>query len=75
VYVNGGKPRFVPGCVAHYKDSYRYSEAQCQCLADIGRAVIPNVYQQDFSPNLIGNITQGNGFVGAQLLACGLKNY
>jgi len=75
VYVNGGKPRFVPGCVAHYKDSYRYSEMQCQCLADIGRAVIPNIYQQDFSPNLIGNITEGNGFVGAQLLACGLKNY
>ena len=74
VYVNGGEPRFVPGCVAHYGG--RYTQGQCQCVADLARSVIPNIHQAEFSPTIIGSIPLKNIAVATLVAArCGIVKY
>lgn len=74
VYVNGGEPRFVPGCVAHYGG--RYTQGQCQCVADLARSVIPNIHQAEFSPTIIGSIPSKNIAVATLVAArCGIVKY
>lgn len=58
---------YVYGCVAHY--SGRYTKQQCQCLADIGRSVIPNIHQTLFSDSSVEKIFKSNPFVGLQVFA------
>lgn len=71
---NGSAAPFVSGCVDYY--SGRYNKRQCQCIADIGRAVIPNIHQTPFTPGTIKSIIQGNPFVGLQVgFKCGIGDY
>ncbi|MCB9947752.1 MAG: hypothetical protein H6842_07975 [Rhodospirillaceae bacterium] len=65
---------YVDGCQRYY--SGRYSRRQCQCLADIARAVYPNIHQSTFSRESIATLIQRNPFVGLQVaLQCGFGNY
>lgn len=65
---------WVTGCATHY--SGRYSKAQCQCIADLGRAVIPGIHQTRFSRFDIKRIIKGNPFVGMQVaFRCGIGDY
>ncbi|MEM8981009.1 MAG: tetratricopeptide repeat protein [Pseudomonadota bacterium] len=48
----------------------------CQCLANTGRQVIPNLHQQTFNRRLIKQIIERNPFLGLQIgLTCGIGNY
>lgn len=68
--------RFVKGCVNHYAHSYKYSESQCQCLADNGRAVIPNIHGSNFSTATIKKIISANPMLGISLaVKCKINNY
>lgn len=65
---------YVNGCTKYY--SGRYTKAQCQCIADIGRSVFPNIHAQAFSPRSIKSIINSNPFVGMQIgFQCGIGNY
>jgi hypothetical protein len=67
-------PRYVDGCARYYAG--RYSREQCQCLADVGRSVFPDIYQTTFSPGSIRALIQRNPAVGLQVgLQCGISNY
>ena len=65
---------FVQGCVEYYAG--RFSQEKCQCIADVGRAVYPDIHSRPFSRDLIKGITYGNPFVGIQMgIQCQLGNY
>jgi hypothetical protein len=67
-------PRFVDGCAQYYAG--KYSRSQCQCLADVSRAVFPDIHQQTFSPSTIKELIARNPFVGLQVgFQCGIGNY
>jgi hypothetical protein len=66
--------RFVQGCARYYQG--RYTAAQCQCLADVFRAVEPDVYSQEFTRDVFPYISQRNPFVGLQAaMQCGIVSY
>lgn len=70
----GLAPRFVRGCVAHYGN--RYSTAQCSCMADAARAIVPGIHQQPFSAETYREVMQRNPAVGGEiLLKCGIATY
>lgn len=72
----GTAGRFVKGCVGHYANSYKYSESQCQCLADNGRAVIPNIHRSNFSTATIKKIISANPMLGISLaFKCKINDY
>lgn len=72
----GASGRFVKGCVSHYAHSYKYSESQCQCLADNGRAVIPDIHGSSFSTASIKKIISANPMLGISLaVKCKINNY
>ena len=58
---------YVNGCIVYH--SGRYTKQQCQCLADIGRSVIPDIHQTLFSDSSVEKIWKSNPFVGLQVLA------
>jgi len=67
-------PNYVKGCARYY--SGRYTEQQCQCVADIGRSVFPNIHQTSFSSASIKKIIQNNPFVGLQIaFQCRIGDY
>lgn len=69
-----GASRFVEECIIHYEG--RYDRDQCQCMADVGRAVRPEIHRGAFSPIILQSIVKSNPFVGMQLISrCGLKEY
>ena len=69
-----GASRFVEECVIHYEG--RYDRDQCKCMADVGRAVRPDIHQGGFSPVILQSIIKSNPFVGMQLISrCGLTEY
>lgn len=69
-----GEPSYVDGCVAHYAG--RYGRAQCECLANIGRGVFPDIHSQRFTPASIKSILGGNPLLGFQImLQCGVVEY
>jgi hypothetical protein len=69
-----GGSQFVEECVIYYKG--RYTREQCQCVADVGRAVIPDIHNGGFSPVIIKSITQRNPFLGMKLTSrCRIGNY
>ncbi|MDX2259310.1 MAG: hypothetical protein NW205_10400 [Hyphomicrobiaceae bacterium] len=50
---DGQEPVFVKTCAP------THGEVRCECLAKIGRAVIPNIYQATYSRDVIARIIQG----------------
>jgi len=66
--------RFVEGCARYYEG--RYTRAQCQCVADVMRAVEPEIYTQEFSRRIFPYITRKNPFVGLQFaVQCRIGDY
>ncbi len=68
---NNGPSRFVATCTR------TFSEQQCQCLADIGRATIPpDIHTRDYHRNLIREIIERNPMLGFGIgLQCRITNY
>lgn len=67
-------PNYVEECASYY--SGRYTKQQCQCLADIGRSVFPNIHQTPFSSASIKRIIQSNPLVGLQIaFQCQIGDY
>nr|VFJ43842.1 MAG: hypothetical protein BECKFW1821A_GA0114235_100543 [Candidatus Kentron sp. FW] len=67
-------PNYVEGCVRYY--SGKYTEEQCQCIADLGRAIFPNIHQTDFSPKSIKRMIEANPFVGLMVgIQCRVGDY
>ena len=66
----GGEAIFISTC------SPVHGEAGCGCLARLGSAVYPNIYQLQYSHDLMAGIVQGNPLVALQIVgACGIMNY
>lgn len=69
-----GASRFVEECVLYYEG--RYDREQCQCFADVGRALRPDIHQGAFSSVILQSLVKSNPFVGMQLMSrCGLTEY
>jgi hypothetical protein len=67
---DGGPPRFITTCTP------KFSETRCECLAKLGRAVIPNIYQMEYHRDIIKRIVQGSPLVALQVgTACQISNY
>jgi hypothetical protein len=65
---------FVDGCAKYYEG--RYTRAQCQCVADVSRAVEPDIHTQAFSRESFPYISRRNPFVGLQVaLQCRIGDY
>lgn len=66
----GGQSHFVTSCTPHF------SSTHCQCLADEGRAVIPDINSRSYQRELIPYITQKSPIVGISLaIKCGIDRY
>jgi hypothetical protein len=71
---DGKTNRFVRECVRIQKGAY--TEAQCQCLADVGRAEIPDIHQRTFSLQTFPGIMKKNPILGGQIIVqCGIVKY
>ncbi|GJL53128.1 MAG: hypothetical protein NPIRA02_02600 [Nitrospirales bacterium] len=71
---NGKGSRYVKGCMSYYAN--RYSNRQCQCLADLGRAIMPNIHQSKFDRSSIQVLIKRNPLIGLQIaVQCGIGNY
>ncbi len=67
---SGGPSLFVETCTPVH------TEKSCQCVADLGRAVVPNIHQLRYHRDIIARIIDGNPMVGIQLaFVCGIGNY
>lgn len=67
---DGGRPIFVTTCAPHF------SELRCECVAKLGRAVIPNIYQMPYNREIIVRIIQGSPLVALQMATmCQISNY
>jgi hypothetical protein len=70
----GGGSTYVDGCARYY--SGQYTREQCQCVADIGRSIFPDIHQSAFSRESIGSIVNANPLVGLQMgMRCGIGDY
>jgi len=66
--------RFVVGCVEFYGG--RYTEKQCQCIAENLRAVLPDVNERFFDRDIIKATIDHSPFIALPLMiSCGLWNY
>ncbi len=67
---DGGTSPFVKGCTPSF------SEAKCQCLANLGRAAFPNIHQMRYSRDIFPEITKRSPFVTFQIATvCGIVRY
>ncbi|CDF34471.1 unnamed protein product [Chondrus crispus] len=67
---DGGLSPFVHSC------SPKFDQRRCQCLADNGRAVMPDIHQQFYRRDLIKSIINRNPLIGLQIaMACQISNY
>jgi hypothetical protein len=67
---DGGASPFVKGCAPSF------SEAKCQCLANLGRAAFPNIHQMTYSRDIFPAITKRSPLVGFQIVTiCGIVRY
>lgn len=67
---DGGESTFVRTCTP------KYSEVQCQCLGNLGRAALPNIHQMTFHRDIIKAIIHRSPFVSLQIsMVCGIVNY
>lgn len=65
---------FVDGCTDYY--SGRYSKAQCQCIADVGRSMYPDIYDMGYHPSIIKSVIDKNPIIGLQItMQCHIGNY
>ena len=66
----GGPSRFVKSCAP------RFSQSQCECLADVGMAVISNIHQMEYHRDIIARIIKGSPMVALTIpFRCGIVNY
>ncbi len=72
--VTPGKPSFVDGCIKYY--SGRFSKKKCECAANIGSSVIPDIYDTTFSPETIHKVIELNPLLGSMFtFKCGITRY
>lgn len=65
---------FVDGCVHHYGG--QWLKSKCQCVADVGRAIFPNIHKSEFDPGKIRAIIKGNPLLSIQMIGqCGVMDY
>lgn len=65
----GATAAFVSSC------SPIHGKTSCECLARLGSAVYPNIYQKSYSREIVRGIIEGNPLLGFQIMACGISNY
>lgn len=66
----GGTSRFVSSC------SRKYSEAQCQCLAELGRATMSDIHSRSYDRAIIQEIIERNPMLGLGIgFKCKIYNY
>ena len=66
----GDGARFIPSC------SPTFGETRCACLAQIGRGVIPDIYQRSYDRGIIKEIISRNPLLGLTIgLTCQISNY
>ena len=66
----GAGARFVPSCAP------TFGETRCACLAQIGRGVIPDIYQRSYDRGIIKEIISRNPLLGLTIgLTCQISNY
>jgi hypothetical protein len=69
-----GRSRFVAGCAEFYAE--RYTEKQCQCLAETLRTALPDVDERYFDRIIIKECIHEAPFIAAPLMwRCGVVNY
>jgi len=67
---DGGASPFVKGCTPSF------SEAKCQCLANLGRAAFPNIHQMRYSRDIFPAITKRSPLATLQITTvCGIVRY
>ena len=67
---DGGQAAFIKTC------SPVHDEGRCGCLARLGSAVHSNIYQMNYSRELVYSIIQGNPLLGFQIMAvCSISRY
>lgn len=68
------RPGFVDGCVSYYRGAY--SRKNCQCMADTGRAIYPDIYEQRYDPMTVKRMIQAQPMLGFTLtFQCGIGDY
>jgi hypothetical protein len=71
-----GPSRFVQGCVAHYDGYLGYNTQKCQCVADIGRAVFPQIHVSAFEPDTFKRIIKASPLLALQIMGkCKATDY
>lgn len=66
----GDNSPFIPSC------AIAFDQARCACLAQIGRGVIPDIYQQTYHRGIIQEIISRNPLLGLTIsLTCQIGNY
>ena len=66
--------KFVRGCIEHYGG--KATAEQCQCLADVMRAVFPDIHQQEFSRSTYRRLVPMNPFLAGQvMIQCRITEY
>ncbi len=58
--------KYVKGCASyfsHIATEYQYTRQQCQCLADAGRSIIPNIHKTEFRLESVYKIMNGGGLI------------
>lgn len=66
----GGPSTFVKTCTPSF------NQEKCQCIAQIGQAVIPDIYQSTYNRSMIKRIVDSSPVVALKLaFACQIGNY
>lgn len=66
----GAASPFVPSC------SRAFDKTRCACLAQIGRGVIPDIYQRSYHRGIIKEIISRNPLMGLAIaMTCQIVNY
>ena len=67
---SGSEARFVPSCAR------AFDERRCACLAEIGRGVIPDIYQRVYDRSIIKEIISRNPITALTIaMTCQIGNY
>ena len=76
IYLNrtSGSSRFIAGCVEFYTG--RFSEKQCQCLAEKLRSVFPDIDQRYFDRQIIKDGIHHSPLIAGYIYwSCDMKDY
>lgn len=67
---DGGLSPFVKSCRSSF------DQRRCQCLADTGRTVMPDIHKRYYNRRIIKTIIQQNPLIGLQIaMTCKISNY